>query len=108
MDNNSNLLRAVIGFIIAAILIFGSVKYANQLADAKAKPKTKKADNVNKIYTHVVANQEIPISFLEKGKLQALKKVELYSEVQGVLKSGNKLFKPGQTYAKGETIFSIW
>jgi len=107
MNNNSNLLRAIIGFLIAAILVFGSMKYAQKLADAKPKPKTKKAQNVNKIYTQVVANKQIPINFLEKGKLQALKKVELYSEVQGLLKSGNQLFKPGQTYAEGATIFSI-
>lgn len=107
MENNSNLLRAIIGIIIAAILIFGSIKWAGNLAESKAKPKKKSAQSINKIYTQVVTNSNIPISFSEKGILQAVHKVELYSEVQGILKSGNQLFKPGQSYSKGATIFSI-
>jgi len=107
MENNSNLLRAIIGIVIAAILIFGSVRLAGNLAASKEKPKTKESQSVNKIYTQVVTNSKVPISFFEKGTLQAVNKVELYSEVQGILKSGNKLFKPGQSYSEGATILSI-
>jgi len=107
MENNSNLLRAIIGIVIAAILIFGAVRFAGNLAASKEKPKTKSSQSVNKIYTQVVTNSEVPISFFEKGILQAVNKVELYSEVQGILKSGNQRFKPGQSYAEGATIFSI-
>lgn len=107
MDNNSNLLRAIIGIIIAVLLIFGSIRLAGNLAASKEKTKTNASQSVNKIYTQVVKNSTVPISFFEKGILQAVHKVELYSEVQGILKSGNQLFKPGQSYAKGATILSI-
>ncbi len=99
--------RAAIGILLAILLIFASVKYANKLADNKKKPKTTSSTSVNKVYTQLVKNTDVPISLSEKGKLQALKKVELYSEVQGILKPGNQLFKPGQTYAAGSAILSI-
>lgn len=107
MKNNSNMARAAIGILLAILLIFASVKYANKLADNKKKPKTTSSTSVNKVYTQLVKNTDVPISLSEKGKLQALKKVELYSEVQGILKPGNQLFKPGQTYAAGSAILSI-
>jgi multidrug efflux pump subunit AcrA (membrane-fusion protein) len=37
----------------------------------------------------------------------AKRRVELYAEVQGVFKSGNKLFKPGQEYKAGEILIRI-
>jgi multidrug efflux pump subunit AcrA (membrane-fusion protein) len=33
--------------------------------------------------------------------------MELYSEVQGVMRKGSKLFKPGQRYRRGETLLHI-
>ena len=39
--------------------------------------------------------------------LAAKQRVELYSEVQGIFKTGSKLFKPGQKFNKGETLIRI-
>jgi len=107
MKNNSNLWRTIIGFIIGALIILGAMKFAQKLINDKAKPKIKIEKQVNKVYTQTVENKEIPIVIQEKGSLKALRKVDLYSEVQGILKEGNRLFKPGQEYAKGSVIFSL-
>lgn len=107
MKNNSNLLRGIIGAVLGLILIFAAVKIAGKLVANKAKPKIKVEKQINKVYTQVVENKPIPITINEKGSLQALRKVELYSEVQGILKPNSRLFKPGQTYAKGSILFEI-
>ena len=39
--------------------------------------------------------------------MTAKRRVELYSEVQGVFLSGNKLFRAGQEYRKGETLIRM-
>ncbi len=104
---NSDILRAIIGFGLGLILIFGAMKFSEKLKKNKAKPKIKVEKQVNKVYTQLVSNEAIPIVIQEKGSLEALKKVELYSEVQGILKAGNKLFKEGQTYAESDIMFSI-
>lgn len=107
MKNNSNLWRAIIGILLGCLLIFLANMLANNIVESKAKPKTKIENKVNKIFTQTVQNGEVPVTIFEKGNLQALRKVELYAEVQGILKTGNKLFKPGQSYSKGNTLFSI-
>jgi multidrug efflux pump subunit AcrA (membrane-fusion protein) len=107
MKNNPNLLRSVIGIILGVLLIFLAVKFAQKLIDEKAKPKIKVENQVNKIYTQTIKNTSIPVTIQEKGNLQALQKVELFSEVQGVLHEGDRLFKAGQHYAEGSILFSI-
>jgi multidrug efflux pump subunit AcrA (membrane-fusion protein) len=107
MKNNSNLWRTIIGITIGALLIFGAVKFSQKLIRDKAKPKINIDLQVNKVYTQTVLNSKVPVTVQEKGNLQALRKVDLYSEVQGLLKEGNRLFKPGQEYSKGSVLFAI-
>ena len=39
--------------------------------------------------------------------MKAKQRVELFSEVQGVFRSGSYLFKPGQNYRKGQTLIRV-
>jgi multidrug efflux pump subunit AcrA (membrane-fusion protein) len=99
--------RTIIGIVLGSLLIYAAYAFAQKLIADKAKPKTKIEKQVNKVYTQKVVNTSIPITIQEKGSLEALRKVDLYSEVQGLLEEGNTLFKPGQTYKEGSIIFSI-
>lgn len=107
MQNKSNLARGIIGFLLGALIIFGALQMSKKIIANKAKPKIKAEKQINTVYTQLVQNEDLPISIIEKGNLVALKKVDLFSEVQGLLKDSNKLFKSGQTYNKGDLIFSI-
>ena len=107
MQNKSNLARGIIGFLLGALIIFGAWQMSKKIIANKAKPKIKAEKQINTVYTQLVQNEDLPISIIEKGNLVALKKVDLFSEVQGLLKDNNKLFKSGQTYKKGDLIFSI-
>ena len=107
MTNNSNLWRTIIGIVLGVALIFGAKLASDRIIANKKKPKTKIENKINKVFAQTVLNKEIPIIIKEKGSLQALRKVELYAEVQGILLSANTLFKPGQHYKSGSTLFRI-
>lgn len=105
--NRSDLYRGLIGIILGILLIAGAVKFAKKIIASKSKPKIKVENQINKVYTDEVKNVQVPVTIIEKGSLQALRKVELYSEVQGILLSNDRLFKSGQQYKEGSTLFSI-
>ncbi|NNC70306.1 MAG: HlyD family efflux transporter periplasmic adaptor subunit, partial [Flavobacteriaceae bacterium] len=54
-----------------------------------------------------VQNKEIPIIITASGNLIAKNRIELFSEVQGVLRPSKKEFKAGTKYYKGETLLSL-
>jgi len=99
--------RKIILSVLGVLLIVLGVYMAKQIAASKKqfKPKTEKV--VKTVFTQVVQNGVVPIKVQANGNLLAKRRVELYAEVQGVFRKGNKLFKEGQTYASGETIIRI-
>lgn len=62
---------------------------------------------IKTVFAEVVQNGTVPIVVPANGNLMAKRRVELYAEVQGVFRTGSKLFKAGQAYRAGETIIRI-
>ncbi|MEZ4795673.1 MAG: efflux RND transporter periplasmic adaptor subunit [Flavobacteriaceae bacterium] len=100
-------MRNIILSIIGVVLIIASVFFAKKLIDNKNKPKPVAAKVVKTVFVDTVMNATIPIVLPANGNLTAKQRVELYSEVQGIFRTGNKLFKPGQTYRRGEALIRI-
>lgn len=100
-------MRKIIFTGLGIVLILASFFLAKVIIDSKKvfKPRAEKV--VKTVFTEVVENKTIPIVVTANGNLTAKQRVELYAEVQGVFRRGNKLFKEGQSYRKGETIISI-
>ncbi|MBM1104625.1 HlyD family efflux transporter periplasmic adaptor subunit [Aurantibacter crassamenti] len=99
--------RKIILSIIGVLLIIGAFYGANLIIDSK-KTFTPKAQKVVKtVFAETVQNSDVAIIVPANGNLVAKNRVELYAEVQGVFKRGNKLFKTGETFRSGETIISI-
>ena len=71
------------------------------------KPERAAKKIVNTVFIDTVQNQDIPIVINANGTLFAKNKIEIYSEVQGVLQVTSKDFKPGNSYQKGEVILRI-
>ena len=69
------------------------------------KPTFKKT--INTVFVTPILNKEIPIVLSANGNLVAKNKIELFSEVQGVLQTSNKAFKPGTVYVQNENLLSI-
>ena len=100
-------MRNIILSIIGILIIISSVFVAQTLIDNKTKPKPVASKVVKTVLTDTVKNSTIDILIPANGRLTAKRRVELYAEVQGIFKSNNKLFKPGQKYQKGETLIRI-
>lgn len=100
-------MRKIILSILGVLLIIAGIFGAKSLIDNKKSFKPKAEKVVKTVFAEVVKNGIIPIVVPANGNLQAKRRVELYSEVQGVFNGSSKLFKTGTTYSKGETIIRI-
>lgn len=93
--------------IIGIVLLISAVLIYKFLTTDKSKPKPTVKNVAVSVYTDTIQNSEIPIIITATGILTAKNKIELYAEVQGVLKMSSKEFKPGTHYSKGETFLNI-
>ena len=91
------------GIILLAIAVIIAMTF---IKNKKKKPS--QAEKVNKtVFVQTVKNKTIPLIITTSGNLKAKNKINLFSEVQGVLKISSKDYKPGTNYRKGETILKI-
>lgn len=99
--------RKIILSVIGVALIFGAFVAANYLIDNKHKPKPVIPKVVKTVLVETVNNTTVPLVISANGNLVAKQRVELYSEVQGIFKTGHKLFKPGQEFNRGEVLIRL-
>ena len=100
-------MRKGITVVFAILLLAGSFLLAKYLIDNKNKPKPRFDKIVKTVFTESVQNKNTPILITANGNLIAKNKIDIYSEVQGVLLQTSKDFKPGTSFRRGETIIKI-
>lgn len=100
-------MRNLILSLVGVALIAGAVVIGNKIANSKKKRRPVPEKIVKTVFTNNVKNGEVQIVIPANGNLVAKRRVELFSEVQGVFKGNGKLFKAGQKYVKGETLIRI-
>lgn len=100
-------MRNIILTLIGILLIVGSFLIAKHLIDSKSAPKPVIEKVVKTVFVDTIQNATIPIVISANGNLTAKRRIELYSEVQGVFRTSGKLFKPGETYNQGEVLIKI-
>ena len=99
--------KLIISAVLGGIIIFASLYFAGLIADSKENKRPPSQKIVKTVFVDTVQNTTVPIMVPANGNLQAKKRVELYSEVQGVFRPGSKLFRTGQEYAAGQTLIRI-
>ena len=90
-----------IALIIGAVFIVKAMIFYNQ------KPVRTAKKIIKVVFVDIVENKSIPIIIRANGNLVAKNRIEIFSEVQGVLHTTSKEFKAGTSYRKGETILKI-
>jgi multidrug efflux pump subunit AcrA (membrane-fusion protein) len=100
-------MRKIILSTLGGLLLVGTIFIAKYLVENNQRPKPKFERIVKSVFVETVQNKEVPIVLTASGNLMAKQKIELYSEVQGVLKSLPKPFKEGSRFRKEETLLSI-
>ncbi|TXD51832.1 MULTISPECIES: efflux RND transporter periplasmic adaptor subunit [unclassified Polaribacter] len=100
-------MRKIILAILGILLIAGAIFLGKYFIDKNQKPRPKYQKSVKTVFVNSVKNTEIPVVISANGNLIAKNKIVIFSEVQGVLNTSNKAFKPGVTYTKGQVLLSI-
>ncbi len=100
-------MRQYISILLGLLLIAGGVFTFKQISKKK-KRKPKKIEKLKKmVQVEKVENKTIPISITASGTLKAKNKIDLFTEVQGIVLGGTKAFKAGTYFAKGATILRV-
>lgn len=93
---------------IVAILILGGGFWGMLSLSSREKRQRPQAEKVKPtVFVTGVKNHVIPIYIQESGRLTSKNRVEIFSEVQGVMETTRKDFKPGTTFNKGEIMVRI-
>ena len=100
-------MRKLILAILGVLLIIGAIYGAKMIINSKSKTRKTPSKVIKTVFVDTVKNTTIPIIITANGNLTAKRRVEIYSEVQGIFKPGSKLFKPGETYLKKEAFITI-
>lgn len=101
------LMRKTILSILGLVIIALSFFLAKNIIDSNQRQRPKPQKIIKTVFVDTVQNGNVPIVVSANGSLTAKRRMELYSEVQGVLQPSGKLFKPGQTFRKGEVLLRM-
>lgn len=99
--------KLIISAAVGVVIIFVSLWLAGVIAGSKDNKRPTAPKVVKTVFVDTVQNGTVPIVVPANGNLIAKKRVELYSEVQGVFRPGSKLFRTGQEYSAGQTLIRI-
>ncbi len=100
-------MRKIILSLLGVLLIVGAFFASQAIVESNQRTRPKPKKVIKTVFVEDVKNGVVPIEISANGNLVAQRRLELFSEVQGVLQKGSKLFKPGQTYRKGQTLLSL-
>lgn len=98
--------QIVIVLVAVAILAVGKL-VSDKVGTPKEKPAKKAKVNETIVFAETVNNRSIPILVSSTGVLKAVKRMEMFSEVQGRMEADNGRFKAGNSFQKGELLVRI-
>lgn len=99
--------KLILSAVTGGLVIFLSIFLARMIAGSKKTRRPPSQKVVKTVFVDTVRNETIPIVVPANGNLRAKKRVELFSEVQGVFRTGSRLFRTGQEYNSGQTLIRI-
>ncbi|MEM6864679.1 MAG: HlyD family efflux transporter periplasmic adaptor subunit [Bacteroidota bacterium] len=90
----------------SAIVFLGILVFILMLKNGR-KPQQEEVNKPRRVSTRLVVPGNLPFVIEATGSLMAKRKIELYSEVQGVLIATAKEFKAGNEFYKNQTILQV-
>ncbi|MAJ31988.1 MAG: efflux transporter periplasmic adaptor subunit [Flavobacteriaceae bacterium] len=101
------MIRKIISSLLGVVLLGGSYAIASNIISANKRERLPAQKVVKSVFVLEAKNAEVPIKVLANGRLTAKRRVQLFAEVQGILRPAAKLYRPGQNYRKGDLLLSI-
>ncbi len=99
--------KTILSVILGIAVIVGSILISKFIVDSKENRRPQPKKVVKTVFVDTVQNSTVAIKVPANGNLVAKNRVELYAEVQGVLRKGSHLFKTGQSYSARQTLIKI-
>ncbi|PQB03609.1 hypothetical protein [Aureitalea marina] len=100
-------MRKIILSILGVVILIGAIFAAQAIVSSNKRVRPKPQKVIKTVFVDTVKNREVPVVIQANGNLTAKRRLELYSEVQGILQTGRKLFKPGQNFNQGEIMIRV-
>ncbi len=100
----NNILKALLGLGIIVVGVFG-MQYMFSLKEDP--PKKTPDKRIKAVETRRINNGDLATTLDVQGRLQAYNKIELYSEVGGVVEESSRPLKEGTYFPEGEVILRI-
>lgn len=100
-------MRQLILIGLGILLIVGGFFSMKNIIASKKTPEKVNTKIIKTVYTQEVQNIDIPVIINAGGNLIAKNKIELFSEVQGLMQKGKTDFRTGNTFQKGSVFLSI-
>ena len=107
MQKKLNKMRRIITIILGIAVLGGGFILAKNLASTEKPIRPVAVRTLPTVFTEIVENTDIAVTVIESGSLVAKYRIDLYSEVQGVMEITPKEFKPGTLFSKGQVMVSI-
>jgi len=100
-------MRKAIIVAVGILIVFAGVKGCQMMGASKEQAKPKAIDNVTTVFTDEVQLSSVPVFVESTGVLEAVERLELFSEVQGIMLPDGGKFKEGVSFKKGEVLVAI-
>ena len=100
-------LRLIVSITLGVVIIILSILLAGKISKGKKQAEVVIKPVIKTVFVDTVKNENLRVNIEASGTVEAFEKMELYSEVQGILENSGKAFKEGQFYSSGSTILQI-
>ena len=99
------LIISIVGFVL--ILALGFIAFKGMTSGKTKEPATQNFEVTKYVKVIMVDYSDNQFRLSTNGRLNAKNSIEIFSEVQGMMKSGTANFKVGSSFRKGSVLISI-
>ena len=100
-------MRKIILSVLGIVFILVALYLGKNISESKKQTRPIPAKVIKTVFVDTVINGNVKIIIPANGSLTAKRRIELFSEVQGVFRIGSRLFKAGQKYNSGDVFIRI-
>lgn len=100
-------MRKIILSVLGILLIVAAIFGAKAIIDSNKINRPPLQKSVKAVYVDTVLNRTVPVIIPASGTVTALRRTDLFSEVEGVFRSSSKEFRPAQRYERGQVLLNI-
>ena len=94
-------------YVIAVIIVVTGIVIGRLLGSGKTQQERTVPKRDSQVPVAEITNGQVQRNITMNGKVQAVKKIEIYAEVTGVFIDGDKPFREGRRFSKGEMLLRI-